>query len=256
MAIKFKSLTPGGVELQLNLENGVLSLLDDEGKVISSVDFPTEKILTNASYDEATEELVLEFESADTIRIPIIINMDNYVSADDFEDEVKRIADAQGYIKTCTDTKNSAGSSNSTSKLYLIGAANQTATGTTTYSNSSCYMRNGYLYSNGSQVALSYQIPSSLSSLSNDMGFITMVEIENNYYNKSYVDNKFNEYNRIIEDMSRRIATLEQGGGTGTNGGTTVVTVNTDPVVASYYGDGEGEVNDAEILESYYGEGE
>ena len=50
-----------------------------------------------------------------------------------------------------TDTKYTAGSSNSTSKLYLVGATAQgtaasNAQAKTTYSNSSVYTQNGYLY--------------------------------------------------------------------------------------------------------------
>lgn len=46
-----------------------------------------------------------------------------------------------------TDTKNTAGSSNSTSKLYLVGATSQSSAGVTTYSNANVYATNGSLYS-------------------------------------------------------------------------------------------------------------
>lgn len=49
---------------------------------------------------------------------------------------------------TNTDTKNTAGATNSTSKLFLIGAASQGAN-PQTYSNSSVYASAGRLYSNG-----------------------------------------------------------------------------------------------------------
>ncbi len=45
-----------------------------------------------------------------------------------------------------TDTKNTAGSSNSTNKLYLIGASSQSSTGVTTHSNNTLYAKNGWLY--------------------------------------------------------------------------------------------------------------
>lgn len=53
---------------------------------------------------------------------------------------------------TTTDTKNTAGSTNSTSKLYLIGAQSQGAN-PQTYSNSTVYTQGGELYSNSKQVA-------------------------------------------------------------------------------------------------------
>mgnify|MGYP004565059181 CR=1 FL=1 len=52
---------------------------------------------------------------------------------------------------TNTDTKNTAGATNSTSKLFLIGAASQGAN-PQTYSNSSVYASAGRLYSNGRMV--------------------------------------------------------------------------------------------------------
>lgn len=52
---------------------------------------------------------------------------------------------------TNTDTKNTAGATNSTSKLFLVGAASQGAN-PQTYSNSSVYASAGRLYSNGRMV--------------------------------------------------------------------------------------------------------
>ena len=49
------------------------------------------------------------------------------------------------YITT-TDTKNTTGTSNSTSKLYLAGGTSQSSTGVVTYSNSSVYTQSGQLY--------------------------------------------------------------------------------------------------------------
>ena len=64
----------GGVELKLDKETGVLQLLSKNGKVLSEVDFPTEKIITNAYYDEDNQELVLEFENAQAVRVPLSLN--------------------------------------------------------------------------------------------------------------------------------------------------------------------------------------
>lgn len=52
---------------------------------------------------------------------------------------------SQGFIKSATDTKNTAGSTNTSSKLFLIGATSQ-ATSPVTYSNSSVYTQSGQLY--------------------------------------------------------------------------------------------------------------
>lgn len=52
-----------------------------------------------------------------------------------------------------TDTKNTAGSTNSTSKLFLVGASTQAAN-PQTYSNSAVYTQNGKLYSNNTEVSV------------------------------------------------------------------------------------------------------
>lgn len=54
-------------------------------------------------------------------------------------------ANYSDYISS-TDTKNTTGTSNSTSKLYLAGGTSQSSTGVQTYSNSAVYTQNGQLY--------------------------------------------------------------------------------------------------------------
>lgn len=76
-----------------------------------------------------------------------------------------------GYKTTDNDTKNTAGSTASTSKLYIVGATSQAAN-PQTYSNANCYVgTDNCLYSNGTKVLTSHQ---SLSS----------------YYTKTEIDNK------------------------------------------------------------------
>jgi hypothetical protein len=58
-----------------------------------------------------------------------------------------------GGTTTDTDTKNTAGATNSASKLFLVGAPTQTAS-SVTYSNSLCYATDGYLYSNDTKVSV------------------------------------------------------------------------------------------------------
>ena len=61
---------------------------------------------------------------------------------------IKQIKDSAGTTHDIVDTKNTAGSTNSSSKLYLIGAASQAAN-PQTYSNINVYAENGRLYSSG-----------------------------------------------------------------------------------------------------------
>lgn len=76
-----------GTELHLDKESGILSLLarDEDGKekILTQVDFPTEKIIKNAYYDEARQELVLEFETASPVRIPIKTDFSNFYTKDE-----------------------------------------------------------------------------------------------------------------------------------------------------------------------------
>lgn len=67
-----------------------------------------------------------------------------------------------------TDTKNTAGSTNSTSKLYIIGATSQAAN-PQTYSYAQTYIgTDGNLYSNGKKVALEENIPSLTNYVTTD----------------------------------------------------------------------------------------
>lgn len=59
--------------------------------------------------------------------------------------KVSDLTNDNGYITSYTDTKNTAGSTNSSSKLYLIGATSQ-ATNPVTYSNSGVYTQSGAVY--------------------------------------------------------------------------------------------------------------
>lgn len=61
-----------------------------------------------------------------------------------------------GTWATPTDTKNTAGADNTTSKIFLIGPTAQTSSNgnARTYSNVNCYASEGYLYSNGTKVSV------------------------------------------------------------------------------------------------------
>lgn len=58
---------------------------------------------------------------------------------------VSDLTNDSGYITSYTDTKNTTGSTNSSSKLYLVGATSQ-ASSPVTYSNSGVYTQSGAIY--------------------------------------------------------------------------------------------------------------
>lgn len=71
---------------------------------------------------------------------------------------IKKIKDSEGNVHDIidTDTKNTAGSTNTASKIFLVGATSQ-AENPQTYSNSKCYVgTDNCLYSNGTKVLTSY----------------------------------------------------------------------------------------------------
>lgn len=59
--------------------------------------------------------------------------------------KVSDLTNDRGYITSYTDTKNTTGSTNSSSKLYLVGATSQ-APNPVTYSNSGVYTQSGAIY--------------------------------------------------------------------------------------------------------------
>lgn len=59
--------------------------------------------------------------------------------------KVSDLTNDSGYITSYTDTKNTTGSTNSSSKLYLVGATSQTSN-PVTYSNSGVYTQSGAVY--------------------------------------------------------------------------------------------------------------
>ena len=80
-----------------------------------------------------------------------------------------------GFITSYTDTKNTAGSTNSTSKLYLVGATSQAAN-PQTYSNGGLYFDNGL----NSETSIVSDWQSSISQDSNNI--LLEVNGDNDYY--------------------------------------------------------------------------
>lgn len=71
------------------------------------------------------------------------------------------VTTALGYTPAQSDTKNTTGADNTTSKIYLVGPTSQTSSNgnARTYSNSECYASGGYLYSKGKIVANRMETP-------------------------------------------------------------------------------------------------
>lgn len=91
IVIKFKEAIRVNASFYLKFddETGKLQLLaGKDSEVLSEVDLPTEKIITNAFYDDTTKELVIDFESANQVRIPIDFTDEIEKAVSDFENKV------------------------------------------------------------------------------------------------------------------------------------------------------------------------
>lgn len=87
-------------------------------------------------------------------------------------------------LPSSTDTKNTAGSSNSTSKLFLVGTTTQSSTGVQSYSNSGVYTQNGQLYTNSLTV-------SSNANIENALYVTDMINVTNNGVQVNDDDNNY-----------------------------------------------------------------
>ena len=90
IVIKFKEAIRVNAQFTLGFdqETGKLRLLGKDNSILSEVDLPTEKIITNAFYDDNTKELVIDFESANQVRVPIDFTDEIEKAISDFENKV------------------------------------------------------------------------------------------------------------------------------------------------------------------------
>lgn len=100
--------------------------------------------------DENGLKKVLELEQA---RVNNLLNNLPIVDTYSKSEIDSMFENGGGNNSSGTDTKNTAGATNSASKLFLVGAPNQT-TSSITYTNSGAYAENGKLYSNGTLVSV------------------------------------------------------------------------------------------------------
>ena len=66
-----------------------------------------------------------------------------------------------------TDTKNTAGSSNKKTKIFVVGAASQSSTGVTTYSDVSVYITDGKLYASNFITSSDERIKTNIKEVKN-----------------------------------------------------------------------------------------
>jgi hypothetical protein len=104
-----------------------------------------------------------------------------------------------------SDTKNTAGTTNSTSKLFLAGATSQAAN-PQTYSNVNCYASGGHLYSNGLQVATDGWTET--KTVQSDMT-VTFSGLNDNYGYDLYCQNKLVGISAMTKTGSGTSVTLK-----------------------------------------------
>ena len=120
---------------------------------------------TAGSTNKASTKMFLVAAESQAANPQTYSNSSVYIGTDDclYSGGAKVLTSADGVSFDDTDTLNTAGSGNTSDKIYLVGAKSQNANGVQTYSNSSCYASGGYLYSGGSKVLTSHQTLYSLT---------------------------------------------------------------------------------------------
>lgn len=112
---------------------------------------------------------------------------------------------------TTPDTKNTAGATNNTSKLFLIGATVQGAN-PQTYSHSDCYISGGKLYSGGASVltSITAQMIETALTENGDVTFSSGIKAGGVYFGKNTTNTQING---IYEDGSHNlhISSVESG---------------------------------------------
>lgn len=112
---------------------------------------------------------------------------------------------------TTPDTKNTAGATNNTSKLFLIGATAQ-GTNPQTYSHSDCYISGGKLYSGGASVltSITAQMIETALTENGDVTFSSGIKAGGVYFGKNTTNTRING---IYEDGSHNlhISSVESG---------------------------------------------
>ena len=112
---------------------------------------------------------------------------------------------------TTPDTKNTAGATNNTSKLFLIGATAQGAN-PQTYSHSDCYISGGKLYSGGASVltSITAQMIETALTENGDVTFSSGIKAGGVYFGKNTTNTRING---IYEDGSHNlhISSVESG---------------------------------------------
>lgn len=76
---------------------------------------------------------------------------------------ITTIAQGAGFTTGDNDTKNTTGASNTSSKIYLVGATAQGAN-PVTYSNDKCYAEGGYLYTNGAKATTASDVNGAINT--------------------------------------------------------------------------------------------
>lgn len=150
-------------------------------------------------------------------------------------------------VNTDTNTDTKVSSTNSTSKLFLVGTTTQTSAGQTGYSNSSCYASGGALYSEGTKVALSghthtySQVGAASASHTHTYSQVGAASASHTHSNYALSSHTHNEYADDIHTHLREIsingaANVSNQASFATGGG--ILNITGQMFVISQYTDG------------------
>ena len=189
-----------------------LEVLDSSGNKSSRLSY-NNVILQNSSNAYRTTVTAGTPTANNTVTLPSATGTVALTS--DIPTKVSELTNDSGFITSYTDTKNTAGSTNTSSKIYLIGATSQAAN-PQTYSHDTAYVgTDGYLYSNSKKTLVEQysnngyvlNVTPSVSNSSADFTVQASLDNSGNFYNTLhlgsdgfYISNDIDEKNWIYID--------------------------------------------------------
>ena len=189
-----------------------LEVLDSSGNKSSRLSY-NNVILQNSSNAYRTTVTAGTPTANNTVTLPSATGTVALTS--DIPTKVSELTNDSGFITSYTDTKNTTGSTNTSSKIYLIGATSQAAN-PQTYSHDTAYVgTDGYLYSNSKKTLVEQysnngyvlNVTPSVSNSSADFTVQASLDNGGNFYNTLhlgsdgfYISNDIDEKNWIYID--------------------------------------------------------
>ena len=128
-----------------------------------------------------TGNVIINPNSGSTGQIIFMPGSDPYIKING----IKVSVEGHSHSYSTTDTKNTAGSSNKKTKIFVVGAASQSSTGVTTYSDISVYITDGKLYASNFITSSDERIKTNIKEVKNSVDSLGLRFVEFDYKDSS-----------------------------------------------------------------------